>query len=88
MREITIYCSARDQEVRVLVDHDPLIEGEESVLETALYCLEIGRACTGAACLLGAEPAPEVGAASSYLLSAAPRPAMPGRAAGQGGGFP
>lgn len=86
MREITIYCSARDQEVRVLVDHDPLIEGEESVLETALYCLEIGRACTGVTCLLGAEPAPEVGAASSYM-SAAPSPAMPGRAAGQGG-FP
>lgn len=56
MREITIYCSARDQEISVLVDHDPLYEGESSVLDSTLHCLEIGRACSGATCPLGAEP--------------------------------
>ena len=56
MRDITIYCSARDQEVSVLVDHDPLREGESSVLDTQLYCLEIGRTCSGVSCPLGAEP--------------------------------
>lgn len=55
MREITIYCTARDEEVRVLVDHDPLADGEESVLESRLICLEIGDRCNGA-CPMGAEP--------------------------------
>jgi hypothetical protein len=56
MREITIYCSARDQEISVLVDHDPLYEDETSVLDSTLYCLEIGHACIGTTCPLGAEP--------------------------------
>ena len=56
MGEITIYCSARDQEVSVVVDHDPLYDGESSVFESTLYCLEIGHSCTGTTCPLGAEP--------------------------------
>ena len=56
MQEITIYCSARDQTARVLVDHDPLREGEPSLLESTFYCLEIGHGCSGACCTLGAEP--------------------------------
>ena len=71
MRDITIYCSARDQDVHVLVDHDPLDEGEPSLLESELYCLEIGHACSGAMCPLGAEP-PAVLAAS--LADRATRP--------------
>ena len=81
MREITIYCSARDQEVPVLVDHDPLYEWEGSVLESALYCLEIGRACTGATCPLGAEAAPR---RTATPYAPASRPLVAGRA-GAGG---
>jgi hypothetical protein len=71
MREITIYCSGRDQEVRVLVDHDPLYEDERSVLDSALFCCEIGHACTGVACPIGAEPVPLAGA-TPFAASAGP----------------
>ena len=42
MREITIHCSARDQEVRVLVTDDPAYDAQASILDSHLLCLEIG----------------------------------------------
>jgi hypothetical protein len=56
MREITIHCSARDQDVRVLVTDEPVVyDGQASILDSELLCLEIGERCTGATCMLGAE---------------------------------
>lgn len=57
MRELSIYCTARDQEVRVLVTDDPVeYDGQASILDSELLCLEIGDRCTGTTCPLGAEP--------------------------------
>ena len=80
MRDITIYCSGRDQEVRVLVDHDPLFEDERSVLDSALFCYEIGHTCTGLTCPIGAEPVPLAGATPNVPSA---RPGIPGTS-GQG----
>ena len=55
MREISIHCPARDQEVRVLVTDHPSYEAQASILDAELLCLEIGDRCTGATCPLGAE---------------------------------
>ena len=56
MREITIYCSARDQNVRVLLTDTPVCDdGQASILDCQMLCLEIGGQCTGTTCTLGAE---------------------------------
>ena len=50
MREITMYCSARDQEVRVVVTDEPVHDAQASVSDSELICLEIGDHCTGNLC--------------------------------------
>jgi hypothetical protein len=50
MREITIHCPARGHEVRVLVTDDPVWDGQASIDDPELLCLEIGERCTRAAC--------------------------------------
>ena len=57
MREITMYCSARDQEVRVVVTDDPTYDGQASLLDSEIVCLEIGDRCSGGMCPIDAQPA-------------------------------
>jgi hypothetical protein len=47
MREITMYCSARDSDVRVLLTDEPTHEGQASLQDSEVICLEIGEKCTG-----------------------------------------
>ena len=54
MREITMYCSARDQNVRVVVTDEPVHDAQATVVDSEIICLEIGDWCTGALCPLGA----------------------------------
>ena len=55
MREATVHCSARDQDVRVLLTDEPAYDGgQASIGDAELLCLAIGEACTGALCPLGA----------------------------------
>jgi hypothetical protein len=50
MREVTMYCSARDQDVRIIVTDEPLHEGQAPVLDPEIICLELGERCTGRLC--------------------------------------
>jgi hypothetical protein len=50
MREITMYCSARDQNVRVVLTDEPLHDAQAPVVDSELICLEIGDHCTGNLC--------------------------------------
>jgi len=50
MREITMFCSARDSDVRVLLTDEPAHEGQASLLDAEVICLEIGDKCTGGMC--------------------------------------
>ncbi len=50
MREITMFCSARDSDVRVLLTDEPTHEGQASLLDAEVICLEVGEKCTGGMC--------------------------------------
>jgi hypothetical protein len=50
MRELTMYCSARDQDVRVILTDMPESGGQATVFDSEVVCLEIGEACTGSMC--------------------------------------
>jgi hypothetical protein len=50
MREIAMYCSARDQEVRVVITDEPVHDAQAPVGDSELICLEIGDHCTGNLC--------------------------------------
>ena len=70
MREITMYCSARDGDVRVLLTDEPAHEGHASLLDSEIICLEIGESCTGGMCPVCAMPPDAVDARlakSGYL---------------------
>lgn len=56
MQTLTVYCSARDQNVRVVLTDDPTHDGQAPLMDSELICLEIGEACTGGLCPLCAQP--------------------------------
>ena len=55
MREATIHCSVRGADVRALITETPLYEAQASIGDAEVLCLEIGDACAGHHCPLGAE---------------------------------
>jgi hypothetical protein len=50
MRELKMYCSARDTDVHVVLTDEPITDGQATVMDTELICLEIGEGCTGSLC--------------------------------------
>ena len=62
MREITMYCSARDQEVRVVLTNEEDHDQQAPILDSEIICLEIGEACTGSMCPVCAMPVDAVDA--------------------------
>ncbi|AHG92610.1 hypothetical protein J421_5075 (plasmid) [Gemmatirosa kalamazoonensis] len=54
MREATIHCSVRDMDVRALLTDEPLHDGQASLHDAELICLDLGEGCEGR-CPLGAE---------------------------------
>ena len=57
MKEMSIYCSARDQDVRIVMTDDPVHDAQATVFDSEIVCLEIGEKCTGGMCPLCAIPA-------------------------------
>jgi hypothetical protein len=57
MRELIMYCSARDQDVRVMLTDEPVHDSQAPVLDTEIICLEIGESCTGGMCPICAQSA-------------------------------
>ena len=57
MHTLTVYCSARDQNVRVALTDEATHDGQATLMDSEVVCLEIGDACTGSLCPLCAQPA-------------------------------
>ena len=60
MREATIHCSARDADVRALFTDEPLYDGQASLCDAELICLDVGESCTDCVCPLGARAPTEM----------------------------
>lgn len=50
MREMSVYCSARDQDVRIVLTDAPTQEPQANIFDGEVVCLEIGEKCTGGLC--------------------------------------
>lgn len=50
MRELKMYCAARDQDVHVVLTDEPIEDGQATVMDSEVICLEIGESCTGSLC--------------------------------------
>ena len=60
MREMKIFCSARDQEARVVLADEPVDDAHAELADLELRCREIGVRCTGSMCPVCAEPATDM----------------------------
>jgi len=67
MREISMYCSARDQDVRVVITDATADGGQANILDSEVVCLEIGDKCTGSMCPICAMPPEAVDARVAKL---------------------
>jgi hypothetical protein len=56
MEEHTVYCGGCDHDVRVLITAPPSEEGQATLHDSEVVCLEINDHCSGASCPLGAIP--------------------------------
>ena len=54
MQTRTVFCSACDQDVRIVVTDEPSQDGHANLHEAEVVCLEIGHHCTGGMCPVGA----------------------------------
>lgn len=57
MKAINAYCSACDQEVRLVLTDEPIADDPSPIHDREVVCLEIGEHCSGALCPVGAVPA-------------------------------
>ena len=54
MKSAQLFCSACDRQVRVMITDAPLHDGQATLHDEEVVCLEIGDRCTGSLCPLGA----------------------------------
>ena len=54
MESQTAYCSACDKDVQIVITEQPSQDGQANVHDSEVVCLEIGDACTGSLCPIGA----------------------------------
>ena len=54
MRTHRLFCNACDREVNLVITDEPTHEGQATLLDSEVVCLEVGDKCTGALCPLGA----------------------------------
>ena len=54
MQTRTVFCSACDQDVRIVVTDEPSQDGHANLHDAEVVCLEIGHHCTGGLCPVGA----------------------------------
>jgi len=57
MKAINAYCSACDQEVRLVLTDEPIADDPSPIHDREVVCLEIGEHCSGALCPVAAVPA-------------------------------
>jgi hypothetical protein len=56
MRTIDAYCSACDNQVRLVLTDEPIQDDPSPIHDREVVCLEIGEHCSGALCPIGAVP--------------------------------
>ena len=54
METRTVFCSACDHDVRIVVTDEPSQDGHANLHDAEVVCLEIGHHCTGGMCPVGA----------------------------------
>lgn len=54
MKQQIAYCSACDKHVTIVVTDEPSQDGHANLHDAEVVCLEIGEACTGNLCPIGA----------------------------------
>lgn len=54
MQSSKIFCSACDRQVRVMISEAPRTDGQATLHDDEVVCLEIGEKCTGQLCPIGA----------------------------------
>lgn len=54
MKSQQVFCSACDREVRVMITDELPNEGQATLHDEELVCLDIGSKCTGSLCPIGA----------------------------------
>jgi hypothetical protein len=54
MKSQSAYCSACDKDVQIVVTDEPSQDGHANLHDSEIVCLEIGEACTGHLCPIGA----------------------------------
>jgi hypothetical protein len=54
MKSHQLFCSACDREVRVMITDALPMEGQATLHDEEVVCLEIGEQCTGSLCPIGA----------------------------------
>jgi len=57
MKSQTMFCSACDRDVRVILTNEPSSDAQAPVPDAEFICLEIGDTCTGALCPVFSLPA-------------------------------
>lgn len=53
MKSHRLFCSACEREVNLVITDAPLHDGQATLLDSDVVCLEVGEKCTGALCPLG-----------------------------------
>lgn len=56
MKSIEAYCSACDNQVRLVLTDEPTHDDPSPIHDCEVVCLEIGEHCSGALCPIGAVP--------------------------------
>ena len=56
MKTVDAYCSACDNQVRLVLTDEPVQDGPSPIHDAEVVCLEIGEHCSGALCPVGAVP--------------------------------
>ena len=56
MQTKTVFCSACDRDVPIVITDEPSQDGHANLHDSELVCLEIGHECTGNLCPVGATP--------------------------------
>jgi hypothetical protein len=56
MQAKTVYCSACDRDVDIVITDEPSQDGHANLHDSEVVCLEIGHKCTGSLCPVGATP--------------------------------
>ena len=54
MKTHRLFCNACEREVSLVITDEPQHDGQATLLDSEVVCLEVGERCTGALCPLGA----------------------------------